>query len=128
MFVNRILRVRYAQASPYLGFGNCEIKNVIGIVIDNRLQPPLQKVGLQMIAAMANEVNASAEFAQRAHPSVITLNVEAGLLLNGSLKKFLNPGVGLTVFAQLTDDVSVKQIRHGQCYLAPAQSLNRCQR
>jgi hypothetical protein len=123
LFVNRILRVRYAQASPYLGFGNCEIKNVIGIVIDNRLQPPLQKVGLQMIAAMAHEFNASAEFAQRDHA-----DVDAGLLLNGSLKKFLNPGVGLTVFAQLTDDVSVKQIRHGQCYLAPAQSLNRCQR
>jgi hypothetical protein len=123
LFVNRILRVRYAQASPYLGFGNCEIKNVIGIVIDNRLQPPLQKVGLQMIAAIAHEFNASAEFAQRDHA-----DVDAGLLLNGSLKKFLNPGVGLTVFAQLTDDVSVKQIRHGQCYLAPAQSLNRCQR
>jgi hypothetical protein len=78
--------VRYAQASPYLGFGNCEIKNVIGIVIDNRLQPPLQKVGLQMIAAMAHEFNASAEFAQRDHA-----DVDAGLLLNGSLKKFLNP-------------------------------------
>src|SRR5262245_34458842 len=65
LLVEFVLRMRYPCAAPDLTRLNIESEDLVLIVAKNGSQPALQQLGLRRIAAMADQLDPSAQLADR---------------------------------------------------------------
>ena len=62
LLVDRIFRMRYPQAAPYLGFVMGEIQNVIGVIIQQGRQPGFEQFGLLRVTTVTDRLYAATNF------------------------------------------------------------------
>jgi hypothetical protein len=105
LLVQRILRVRYTQATPDVREFLVESEDRIRIVIHDSLQPTLEKLRLRLVTSVTDDFDTLPKLADRDDGQM-----ECDGLTCGVFEEFPNARVCLVSFASLADDVCVYQV------------------
>ena len=62
LFVQRVLRIGYAKAAPYVGDFFIDRKDSIGVIGGKLQEPPLKPLRLRLIATVTNSFDPLAKF------------------------------------------------------------------
>jgi len=65
LFVQRVLRIGYAKATPYLGDFFIDRKDSIGVIGGELQEPPLEPLRLRFVATMADSLDPLPELSYR---------------------------------------------------------------
>ena len=112
LFVDRVFRMRYTQAAPYLSLVMREIQNVVGEVIQHRREPCVELIGLPRVAAVPDRFYAAANFADGDDTEV--KRIAFGVRVS---EEAPDAGVCLAALAYFADNVRVNQVRSGWRHL-----------